>query len=410
MSRSCPACGTTYPDDVSFCGHDGNLTIQDQDPSTFDARLGSQLGPFVLVARVADGAMGRVYEARHPETKERVAIKVLHPMVARDFVSTERFRREYETARELDHPHVVQVLEFGMTPEEVPYMTMEYLEGEPLGALLAREGRVEPARLVRIVSQAAGALAHAHSFGVIHRDLKPDNLFLVATEKGDQLRILDFGSVKLQMEMGPKLTAMGTTLGTPLYMSPEQAMGKLDVDLRTDVYALAALTYEMLCGRGPFKAESVGEILRRVVTERAPPPSTFEPSIPASVDAVVLRGIEKDKTKRPASAPEFAAEFTQAWGLGDDPAQWSGASTVQIRAALEAIGPNTEPPSPTPIRAEPGAPAAGEEGAAPEDRSRAGQSFAPGPLPTASRRPLMIGAGIFLLISVVGAILLLMGR
>jgi len=212
VSRRCPNCGTSFPDAIFFCGHDGTITIQEQDPSDVDARLGTQLGGYLLVARVADGAMGRVYEGRHPETKARVAVKVLHADVARDTGAVERFKREFETANEFDHPHIVDVLEFGETPDRSWFLTMEYLEGEELGELLRRDGAMPPARIVRVLTQAAMALDHAHSFGVIHRDLKPDNVFLCRTDDGDSVRLLDFGSVKLQMETGPKLTAYGTTL------------------------------------------------------------------------------------------------------------------------------------------------------------------------------------------------------
>jgi len=256
---------------VFFCGEDGAITIQEQDPKDADARLGQQLGGYVVVARVADGAMGRVYEGRHAENKSRVAVKVLHPQVARDNVSVERFKREYETANEMNHPHVVKVLEFGSTTDGSRFLTMEYLEGEELGKVLGRGTPVSHERIVRITAQIALALEYAHSFGFIHRDLKPDNIFLCRTEEGDDVRILDFGSVKLQMEMGAKLTAFGTTVGSPYYMSPEQAMGKADVDQRTDVFALAAIVYEMLTAKVAFEAPSLARILVRIMQEEPMP-------------------------------------------------------------------------------------------------------------------------------------------
>src|SRR5262245_36474614 len=128
--RACPSCAKSYPDAVFFCGEDGTITIQEQSPGDVDPRLGKQLGGYIVVARVADGAMGRVYEGRHPVTKARVAIKVLHAHVARDAVANERFKREYESALELNHEHVVKVLEFGATDDKSSFLTMEYLEGE----------------------------------------------------------------------------------------------------------------------------------------------------------------------------------------------------------------------------------------------------------------------------------------
>ena len=167
----------------------------------------------------------------------------------------------------------MKVLEFGATPDGSHFLTMEYLEGEELGKLLGRGTPLAPARIVRIVCQAALALEHAHSFGFIHRDLKPDNIFLCRTDEGDSVRVLDFGSVKLQMETGAKLTAIGTTLGSPFYMSPEQAMGRSDVDQRTDVFALGAILYEMLTDKVAFDAPNIAKILMRIMNENPQPPS-----------------------------------------------------------------------------------------------------------------------------------------
>src|SRR4029077_3792586 len=132
VSRACPICRTSYPDVAFFCGNDGAITLEEPSGGGADPRIGQQLGGYLIVARVADGAMGRVYEGRHPETRARVAIKVLHDKVARDRVAVERFKREYETAREMNHPNIVKVLEFGATSDQSMFMTMEYLEGREL--------------------------------------------------------------------------------------------------------------------------------------------------------------------------------------------------------------------------------------------------------------------------------------
>jgi serine/threonine protein kinase len=357
MSRSCPKCGRTFPDKVFFCGEDGTITVQDQDAQNRDPRLGQRLGGYVVVAQVADGAMGRVYEGRHAENKARVAIKVLHAPVAQDRVAVERFKREYETAGELKDPRIIKVLEFGETPEGSYFMTMEYLEGEELRKALERERTIAKERIVRIVCQVAIALEHAHSFGFIHRDLKPDNIFLCFTGEGDVVRVLDFGSVKLQVETGPKLTAMGTTLGSPYYMSPEQARGAVDVDQRTDVFALAAIVYEMITGVVAFGASNVAQILVKIMSESPQPPSTLNRSSPQSVDDVVEKGIRKDKNKRYGSALEFAQALLSAYGLTGTVEQWANTPQTEIKAALE----RATPPAPKPYGAEslpPPAPAA----------------------------------------------------
>jgi serine/threonine protein kinase len=351
VQRRCPSCEAVFPADVFFCGYCGTVAVEVQDPNDPDPRLGGILGQYVLVARVADGAMGRVYEGRHPATKARVAIKVLHADVAQDDVSVERFRREFETAQGFDHPHIVQVLEFGDTGDGSHFLTMEYLQGEELGDVLRRDGTLPQARMLRVLCQTALGLEHAHSFGVIHRDLKPDNVFLVRTESGDdEVRLLDFGSVKLQVEVGPKLTAFGTTLGSPYYMSPEQASGRQDVDPRSDVFALTSITYEMATGQVAFGGGQVGEILMKIMSHTPPPPSTLKPGLPQAFDDVVEVGLRKNKAQRYASATELAQAVLASFGLSGSVEQWARTSTAQLEQALA----QAQPPAPKPFTPSPG--------------------------------------------------------
>jgi serine/threonine protein kinase len=361
VSRRCPQCGTEYEDRIAFCGHDGTVTIQVQPPGeTPDRRLGARYGEYVVVARIADGAMGRVYEGRHVQSKQRVAIKVLHEDVATDRVAVERFKREFETAQALESPYVVRVIDFGQAPAIAGgpaaswFMTMEYLQGLELGALLRRSGAVPPARALRVLCQVALGLEDAHSFGVIHRDLKPDNLFLCEGQGGDEVRILDFGSVKLQVETGPKLTAFGTTLGSPYYMSPEQAMGKLDVDQRTDVFALGAILYESLTGKIAFEGQAVAQILMKIVNEMPAPPSSRRPGLPAAIDDLIEKALAKDKRRRHGTALELAADALAAFGLPVQPGRagieaWARAPVDAIEQALAAA----TPPAPMPFGAAP---------------------------------------------------------
>ena len=279
--------------------------------------------------------MGSVYEARHSETGERVAVKVLHPEVASDAVAVQRFRREYETAKSLCHAYIIDARDFGATAGGAHFMTMELLEGEELSLVLVREGGMRPARLVRVVSQLALALHHAHTHGVIHRDLKPDNILLCAGTHGDEVRVLDFGSVKLQVESGPKLTAFGTTLGSPYYMSPEQAMGKLDLDQRTDVFALAAIMHELATGQVAFPGDSVAAILKKIADEEPPPVSTSSPDYPWSFDYVVKQGLRKDRVNRFGSAMELANAMLRALGLEPDVERWASTPAAEIERALE---------------------------------------------------------------------------
>ena len=163
MSRKCPSCATVFEDDTFFCGHDGTITLQVQPADDVDPRVGTQLGDYIVVARVADGGMGRVYEGRHPQTRQRMAIKVLHPEIAADNVAVERFKREFETANEFKHPHIVAVHEFGSTPEGSYFMTMEYLYGEELSAAIRRSGPQPIPRVVQTLCQAALALDYART-------------------------------------------------------------------------------------------------------------------------------------------------------------------------------------------------------------------------------------------------------
>lgn len=340
-----------------FCGHDGTITIQEQDTADFDRRLGTQLGEYVLAARVADGAMGRVYEGRHVQSKQRVAVKVLHDQIARDQVAVERFKREHETAADMAHPGIVKVIDFGETGDGSWFLTMEYLVGEELSRALLKSGPFPVPRLVRVICQLCEALDHAHSFGFIHRDLKPDNVFLGHGEQGDEVKVLDFGSVKLQMETGAKLTAFGTTLGSPYYMSPEQAMGKLDVDQRTDVFAAAAILWELATGKVAFEGANVAQILMKIVNEDPAPPSQLQRGLSASFDDAVLRGVKKDKMLRPASAGEFANEIVKSLGLPESASTYAKMSEAEITAALAKATPPAAQPFGAPATPNVSAPA-----------------------------------------------------
>ncbi len=348
-------CGTEYPNEVAFCGHDGSVTIEITPPGEErDPRLGAKLGDYIVVAHVADGAMGAVYEARNASTRERVAIKVLHSDVAQDEVAVERFNREYETAAMFDHPNIVKVVDFGETGDGSRFLTMEYLVGRELGDLMRREGPQNPARVLRVLAQVAGALEHAHSFGVIHRDLKPDNIFLCASSDGGDVRLLDFGSVKLQVETGPKLTAFGTTLGSPYYMSPEQAKGLPDVDGRTDVFAMGAILYEALSGKVAFEAPTVAEILVKIVRQNPAPLTRVKADLPPAIDAVIQKALAKDKKQRFDGPAALVDAALAAFGVPGTCAEWASRSEAELEAALAGAS----PPTAAPAAGQPRAPAA----------------------------------------------------
>ena len=429
VSRACPICRTSYPDAAFFCGNDGAITLEEPSDGKADPRIGQQLGGYSIVARVADGAMGRVYEARHPETRARVAIKVLHEQVAKDRVSVERFKREYDAAREMNDPNIVKVIDFGDTPDGSMFMTMEYLEGRELSKALADKQPLPKATIVRLIAQTAMALEHAHSFGFIHRDLKPENIFLCDTPSGIEVRMLDFGSVKLQMETGPKLTALGTTLGSPYYMSPEQALGQLDVDQRSDVFAFGAITWEMVTGRTAFEGRTVAAILAKILNESPAPASSLNPQSPVALDDVIDKAVRKDKQRRYETARAFAEAAIAAYGLHGSLEQWAKTPEAEITVAVGIA----VPPAPKPYGNSlgPGTPAsisistvqAAANAVAARDRraaALAGKARASGPesLPPGSgpaavgmtgldtRNKLWLGIGVALLVAIVALVVL----
>jgi serine/threonine protein kinase len=290
------------------------FTIQDQPPDDFDQRLGKRLGKHMLVGRIADGTTSRVYEARHPQTRERVAVKVLRGDMVHNRVALERFKREYEVTWKLNNPYIVRVIDFGRSIDGAAFLTMEYLQGRELSQAIA-ESALPMSRVVRTMAQIALALDQAHACGFIHRDLKPENIYLCDTRHGTQVRVLDFGAVKRLSESGSKLTAAGTTLGSPCYMAPEQAKGMQGVDQRTDVFALGAILYEMLTGKIAFEGVSVGATILKILEFTPPPPSTLNPSIGREVDTVVFRALRKEPDERYGTVLQLADALIAACGL-----------------------------------------------------------------------------------------------
>jgi serine/threonine protein kinase len=253
-------------------------------------------GSFRVLRLIAAGGMAAIYAATHTRLAGRYAVKVLHAEAAEMGSMVERFRREAEITSALRHPHIVQVLDFNQMDDGRPYMVMEYLDGADLRARLGGGKTIPLHRAAIIVEQVAEALAAAHTVGVTHRDLKPENLFCVAVPGSDKefVKVLDFGMSKIRH--ASKLTADATVLGTPPYMSPEQALGQIDaIGPATDQFALAAILYEMLSGEIAFYAATVPAVLDAVIT-RDPFP-LVGPEL-AAVDRVVRVGLAKEKSER----------------------------------------------------------------------------------------------------------------
>jgi serine/threonine protein kinase/predicted ATPase len=278
-------------------------------PESSTPRPGDILeGKYRLEAVLGRGGMGEVFAARHLELGHRVAVKILHAG-AGDATAKARFLREARTSAVLASDHIPRVFDIGELASGQPYIVLEYLVGEDLAELVAR-GRVPTAAAVRYVLQACKGLAEVHANGIVHRDLKPANLFLATFPDGRRLiKILDFGLSKPALPTGTalELTSSATLLGSPLYMSPEQILSHAEVDARSDVWALGVVLYELCTGLPPFRPPSFAAALVAIATEAPAAPSALEPALPAELERVILRCLEKDRNARFDSVDELAA-------------------------------------------------------------------------------------------------------
>src|SRR6267378_906155 len=262
-------------------------------------RLSLALGSsFTLEGEIGRGGMGVVYHARDERLKRQVAIKVLPPELAFREEIRIRFLREAETAARLSHPHIVPIHSVGEGPEGLVYFVMAYVDGESLGARLKRRGRLPPEEARRILMETADALGAGHALGIIHRDVKPDNILLEGSR--GRTVLTDFGIAKaLTSTTGPgTLTATGVAIGTPHYMSPEQAAGDREIDGRSDIYSLGVVGYQMLAGELPFSAPTVPGILLKQITEQAPNLQDRTPTCPDDLASCVMRSLEKEPEAR----------------------------------------------------------------------------------------------------------------
>jgi eukaryotic-like serine/threonine-protein kinase len=343
--RACRVCGRLYPEDARFCPIDGQgLYSATQVPVAGPdsaGRVGQILFERYQVRRIiADGGMGRVYEALDLVEQRHVAVKVLRPEVANDEVAVQRFKREFEVSAELASLHVVDVLDFRPTRDGSYALVMEFLYGEELRATLRRERRIPPERLVRLFAQVSLALDEAHEKSLVHRDLKPENLFLCQTSDGDIVKLLDFGSVRDNASNAKKLTVMGTTIGSPYYMPPEQAQGLESLDRRADVWALGAIAYECLTGEVPFKGVNGPSILLEILTKEPTPPSQLanggKIEIPAGVDQAILGALQKAVGARTPSAGAFADQLGRAYGLDGERTDWAVTTEQQLGRLIGA--------------------------------------------------------------------------
>ena len=323
--KTCPVCGKEYSDTSTLCPIDAAVLQRPSDPL-----VGQTLaGKYSIEKLIKRGGMGAVYLGKHVLMDKTVAIKVLHPSLALDDDVVARFSREAKAASRISHPHAVSVTDFGESENGVVFLVMEYLDGKTLKEVIKADGPMALDRVVEIVRQVAGALDVAHQQGVVHRDLKSDNIMLSQTNGGDWAKVLDFGIAKIQQAEGARdvdITAANLVIGTPQYMSPEQCSQSGPIDARSDIYSFGIIIFEMLAGRVPFTGESPTMIMMKQVQD--PPPSILE--VRPEVGTGLAQVISKALAKQPADRFQTAGELSEA--LAD-------AATASESSALAAAPP-----------------------------------------------------------------------
>jgi serine/threonine protein kinase len=309
----CPRCGSEISASSNHCAKCG------EDLRREDSRLiGKSLaGKYRIEEHLGSGGMCEVYRAINSAMGKQVAVKVLKPALAADRTIARRFEQEARAASLIHHPHAINVMDYGIADGNTPFIVMEFVQGMTVGELLRKEGALPVERAANILRQVCGALDAAHSVGVVHRDIKPDNIMIAEYEGSDWVEVLDFGVAKVQEDVNRlgNLTGANIIVGTPRYMSPEQCEEK-PVDARSDIYSLAVVLYEMLSGEAPFKGDSSTRLLVAHAHEPPEPLRNKRPDLSPELEAVVMRALEKDPARRPQSAGEFAGEFAEAAGLG----------------------------------------------------------------------------------------------
>ncbi len=293
--KACPQCNIRYPTEATYCFLDGAALTEIRDPI-----IGKTIaGRYVIEGHLGEGGMATVYRARHTLVDRPCAIKLMNPMFAKDPTTRERFRREARSAQALAHPNVIEIFDQGETEDGKDYIVMELLDGRTLSALI-EGGSVAAARAVPLMIQAARGIARAHDLGVVHRDLKPDNIFVCRRPDGsDLVKILDFGIARSSGDS--RLTGAGELFGTPQYMAPERIMHG-ETGPSVDLYALGVIFFEMLTARLPFEANDTAAFLVKHMKDRPPAPRSIEPRIPEALDTLVLQLLEKDPRARPVDA------------------------------------------------------------------------------------------------------------
>jgi serine/threonine-protein kinase len=289
-----------------------------------------KFGQYQLIKKIGEGGMGEVYLAVHQLLKRPCALKLIKNQAGADPVILARFEREVQSAARLGHPNTIEIYDYGHTDDGTFYYVMEYLEGMSLAEMVRDTGPLPPGRLVYLFRQVCAGLAEAHALGLVHRDLKPGNLFVaVKGGESDVAKVLDFGLVKVTNDPGAtQLSSNMTISGTPLFMAPEQARGDSTLDARADIYALGAMMYNALTGRPPFLADTGFQVMVAHARDPVVPPTDIRPDIPRDLEAVVLRCLEKRREDRYPNVKALgealaACATASSWGANRADAWWA---------------------------------------------------------------------------------------
>jgi tRNA A-37 threonylcarbamoyl transferase component Bud32/TolA-binding protein len=313
---TCTGCRHAYDEAALYCPNCGRPKVRE---AVTDALVGKVLGDrFEVLELIGQGASGTIYRGEHVTLRRKVALKVLHAELSRDDLAVERFRREATTVAEIDNEHIVEIHDFGRTPDGRLYLAMELLEGETLDGVLAKEKTLSVEKVADILIQVGEALMEAHAIGYVHRDLRPRNVYLaVRRGKANWVKLLDFGLAKLvETDAQAASTSLGMTFGDPRYMSPEQARGDR-IDRRADIYQLGCVAYEMLTGSPPFTGNRVFDILTKQVAEIPAPLPTRRPGVPLWMEQSVAKMLAKDPDNRFATTTRMVDALRRGLETGE---------------------------------------------------------------------------------------------
>lgn len=335
MSKLCPKCGESFDDTALYCRNDGG-SLKKQDPL-----IGKVLdGKYKIEYLIGEGGMGNVYKAKHLHIGFPIAVKVLHPSLIKDSTAVERFRREARSARAVNHPNAIQVMDFGITQDNVLYIVMEFIDGVSLQKILEKETILNPQRVEKLMKQICAALESAHSKDIVHRDLKPDNILIInAGTPEETVKVIDFSIAKIKQSLEDlNLTSDNIAVGTPQYLSPEQAQGLKDIDCRADIYSLGIILYQMFTGEVPFKGKTTAHILLQHIQAKPKSPRLINPTISIELESVILKALDKAANKRQQTTKALAQELESSIVLSSSPnLNKTGTSLVNKHKAVESF-------------------------------------------------------------------------